>query len=140
MSSDALLSRLEKVRRTGPGKWQARCPAHDDRSPSLSIRELDDGRILLHDFGGCGVEEVLGAMGLNMFELFPERALVDHFPRERRPFLPSDVFEIARREVGIVAIIACDMHKARSISESDYERLFTAVERLNEIAGAAYDR
>lgn len=140
MSVDALLSRLDGVRRTGEGRWSARCPSHDDRSPSLSIRELPDGRVLLHDFAGCGVESVLGALGLEFDALFPERALADYVPRERRPFLPADVFEIARREVAVVAIIAADMHKARTVSQSDYERVFVAAERLEGIAGAAYGR
>jgi hypothetical protein len=67
-----LLDRLDGVRQSGPGRWLARCPAHEDRRPSLSIRELDDGRCLLHDFGGCDTEAVLGALGLEMQALFPE--------------------------------------------------------------------
>ena len=139
MSADALLSRLDGVRRTGPGRYLARCPAHEDKSPSLSIRELDDGRVLLHDFAGCSVDEVLGAIGLNFDALFPERP-IEHAPRERRPFLPADVFDIARREIGIVAVLAADLHKNRTVSDADYERVFVAVERLNDIAGAAYGR
>lgn len=139
MSADALLSRLDRVRRTGKNRWIARCPAHADRSPSLSVRELDDGRLLLHDFGGCEIESVLVALGLEFDALFPERP-IEHAPRERRPFLPSDVFEIARQEIGIAAIIATDMHKQCEVSEADYARFFVVVERLNAIAGAAYGR
>lgn len=139
MSADALLSRLDGVRRTGKNRWIARCPAHADRSPSLSVRELDDGRLLLHDFGGCEIESVLVALGLEFDALFPERP-IEHAPRERRPFLPSDVFEIARQEIGIAAIIATDMHKQCGVSEADYARFFVVVERLNAIAGAAYGR
>ncbi|MDE2264100.1 MAG: hypothetical protein KGL45_16380 [Gammaproteobacteria bacterium] len=58
-----VLDRLDGVRQSGPGRWLARCPAHEDRSPSLSIRELDDGRVLLHDFGGCDTQAVLDALG-----------------------------------------------------------------------------
>ena len=47
-----ILDRLEGVRRCGEG-YMARCPNHDDHTPSLSIREGRDGRILLHCFGGC---------------------------------------------------------------------------------------
>lgn len=46
-----LLDPLEKVKKTGTDRWIARCPAHADKSPSLSIRYADD-RILLHCFGG----------------------------------------------------------------------------------------
>ncbi len=139
MSADALLSRLDGVRRTGTGRWLARCPAHEDKSPSLSVRETDDGRVLLHDFAGCNVEEILGAVGLTFDALFPERP-IEHGKPERRPFLPADVFEVVRREAGVVAILAADLHKNKVVSEADYERLFVAVKRLNDIAGAAYGR
>jgi len=139
MTADALLSRLNHVKRTGPGRWLARCPAHEDKSPSLSIRELDDGRVLLHDFAGCSIEEILGAVGMTFDALFPERP-IEHGKPERRPFLPADVFDIARREIGIIAILTADFHKNKLVSEADYERIFVAVERLNDIAGAAYGR
>ena len=61
-------------------------------------------------------------------------------PPVRRPWIPSDVFEIARREIGIVAIIACDMHKTKTVTEAGYARLFLAVQRLDDIAGAAYGK
>lgn len=140
MSADVLLSRLDGVRRTGTGRWLARCPGHEDKSPSLSVREMDDGRILLHDFAGCDVEQILGAVGLSFDALFPERALDHRLPRERRPFLPTDVFEIARFEISVVAIIAADLHKSRTVTEADYQRVFVAVERLNNIAGTAYGK
>jgi hypothetical protein len=62
VTAEVLLSRLDGVRQTGPDRWIARCPAHDDGRASLSLRELDDGRVLLHDFAGCAVEEVLAAV------------------------------------------------------------------------------
>lgn len=68
-----ILSRLECVRNTGPGKWMAKCPAHPDRRPSLSIRETADGRILLHCFAGCDIRAVLEAIGLDYSALFPGR-------------------------------------------------------------------
>lgn len=39
---EALLERLDRVRQAGDGKWLARCPAHKDHSPSLSIRDAGD--------------------------------------------------------------------------------------------------
>ena len=50
--------------------WSAQCPAHDDRDPSLSIREAGDGTVLLHCFAGCSTDEVVAALGLGMFDLF----------------------------------------------------------------------
>lgn len=71
--AERLLTRLTSVRQTGPGRWMARCPAHDDRSPSLSIRQGGDGRVLIHCFAGCPVEDVVAAIELDLADLFPKR-------------------------------------------------------------------
>ena len=47
MTAEALLSRLDGVRETGHGKYVGRCPAYDDLSPSLAIKDCGDGRVLL---------------------------------------------------------------------------------------------
>jgi hypothetical protein len=65
---EILLGRLEGVRRAGTGSWMARCPAHDDRNPSLSV-SVKDGRVLIHCFAGCGPEAVLEAVGLTWKDL-----------------------------------------------------------------------
>lgn len=69
---ERLLSRLQGVRRSGDG-FVARCPAHDDRKPSLSITEGDDGRVLLTCHAGCSTEQVLAALSLTWDDLFVER-------------------------------------------------------------------
>lgn len=140
MSADNLLSRLDGVKSTGRDRWIARCPAHADKHPSLSVRETEAGVILAHCFSGCEVAEIVSAVGLKLEDLFPPRPAADHVPGVRRPFLPSDVFDIARLEIGVAAIIAADMHKRKEVSEADYERLFVVVERLNDIGAAAYGR
>ena len=53
--------------------WQANCPAHEDRAPSLSLREAQDGRLLLHCHAGCEPRAVLAALGLTFTDLFPAR-------------------------------------------------------------------
>lgn len=69
MNVQEFISNLEKVKQTDNG-WTALCPAHDDHNPSLSIGEGDDGRILLHCFAGCPVEDVVASLGLTMKDLF----------------------------------------------------------------------
>ena len=70
---DLFLDRLDgRVRRNGIG-YSARCPAHEDRSPSLSFREGEDGRVLLECFAGCPPSDVLDALGLTWTDLFPAR-------------------------------------------------------------------
>lgn len=71
MTPDALLERLEGVSPRGMGQWSARCPAHSDTSPSLSIQEAN-GKILLHCFAGCEVDSITEAMGVAMKELFTD--------------------------------------------------------------------
>lgn len=62
MSMDVLLPRLRNVRRTGDG-WMACCPAHEDKRPSLSIKEGEDVPIVLKCFAGCSFEAISGALG-----------------------------------------------------------------------------
>jgi hypothetical protein len=67
-----VLARLKKVKKAGKG-WVARCPAHDDSKPSLSISEGTDGRVLLNcHAGGCSAEAIVGALRLEMSDLFPD--------------------------------------------------------------------
>lgn len=67
--TDRVLARLDGVIETGNG-WKARCPAHDDEHPSLSVDRGEDGRCLLHCFAGCTVEDITQALGLGVGDLF----------------------------------------------------------------------
>jgi hypothetical protein len=69
MPTEKLLERLEGVRRSGDG-WSAKCPAHEDRAPSLSIGEGDDGRVLVTCHAGCDTTKVLSELGLDASDLF----------------------------------------------------------------------
>jgi hypothetical protein len=66
---DRVLSQLENIRQQN-GYFMAHCPAHDDRDPSLSITEADDGRVLINCFSGCTFDEVVAAMGLEARDFF----------------------------------------------------------------------
>jgi hypothetical protein len=68
----ALLDRLSSAKSSRDG-WIARCPAHDDRTPSLSIAEGNDGRVLLKCFGGCSTDSVVSALGMTMADLMPPK-------------------------------------------------------------------
>lgn len=68
---DLILHRLQGVKPSNGG-WVARCPAHDDRNPSLSIGTGDDGRVLVHCFAGCPAEAVCSALGITSADLFPK--------------------------------------------------------------------
>lgn len=66
-----LLNALEYCKPSGTGKWIARCPAHDDKSPSLSITQRGE-RILIHCHAGCGGNDILDAVGLDYSAIYPE--------------------------------------------------------------------
>lgn len=54
--------------------WKARCPAHDDRTPSLGIWVGDNGALIIRCFSkqaGCTLPAILHAAGLTMSDLFP---------------------------------------------------------------------
>jgi putative DNA primase/helicase len=48
--------------RKASGGWMARCPAHDDRTPSLSIRDTDDGKVLIRCHAGCDQGQVIATL------------------------------------------------------------------------------
>lgn len=75
MRLDELIAMIPGVQRSGEG-WSARCPAHDDSNPSLSISisSSNDGQILLKCHAGCETQAVVAALGLTMKDLFPPRA------------------------------------------------------------------
>lgn len=66
-----VLDRLPDVRKSGQ-QWKAKCPAHEDRQPSLSIAQGEDGRALLKCHAGCSTEEIVQEIGLSMRDLMSD--------------------------------------------------------------------
>jgi hypothetical protein len=83
---EVVLSRLDKVKRVHNG-YIARCPAHEDCNPSLSVTEGSDGRVLLKCFAGCSTEDIVKALSLTMADLFPheERPLRKPYKQNQKP-------------------------------------------------------
>lgn len=130
MTADALLDRLDGVRRVGPGRWLAKCPAHEDGRASMSIRELDDGRVLVHDFAGCDVESILAAVGLDFDVLYPERALDHHVKRERKPYSVRDLVQALDFELHVAFVLLGDVSRGVPLSPEDRERAGVAQRRI----------
>ena len=95
MTLNALLDRLDAVHVRGRGRWSARCPAHSDRTPSLSVTEGEKG-ILVKCWAGCALQQIVAAIGLNVHDLFYDRPsgqrtsrpdLIPHAPDWRRQAL-----------------------------------------------------
>ena len=129
MSLQDVLSKLSKVRGRKDA-WTACCPAHEDKSPSLAIKQLEDGCILLHCFGGCSVHDVLGSIGMDMADLFPD--VGDNKQRVKPAFYANDLLRVIGFETRVVAITANDMANGRKPTEKDLQRMRTASERIQE--------
>ncbi len=134
-----VLDRLERVKQTGQDRWIACCPAHDDGSPSLSIRELDDGKVLLKCLGGFVPIQVLHPLGLELSALFTPNSGSDASAvRSRIP--ARDLLEIISEEASVIAIAAADLLAKKVVTESDWHRLATACARIGRARDHAYGR
>lgn len=131
MGLETLLSRLNGVKPgSAVGRYIVKCPAHQDRSPSLTIRFEDDGRILLHCFAGCSAVDVVGALGLTMSDLFPEPLTREFLPKIHAPFSPLDALKCLTAESSIVAIAASDIVGGKPLDAQDLDRVATAAGRI----------
>lgn len=131
MKAEALLSHCRKVKTTGNGTWVACCPSHEDKNPSMTVCELDDGRVLVHCFAGCSIEMILDSVGLDFDALFPDKP-IEHAPRLRRAFPAADVLLAVEHELLIIGIIAADIVAGKDVYEADLERIAEARARLEE--------
>jgi hypothetical protein len=145
---DLLLGQLDRIKQTGPVTWLASCPTanhkHGDRSRGLSIREGDDGRVLVHCHAGCAVHEVVAALGLELSDLFPQRRIdyPHHAPkggftgRNRIKRIPwRDLFEAIHRDLTVCSLAFTDLAKGKSFSQSDAATISCLADHLaNEIS------
>ncbi len=131
MTVESLLHHCDKVRETGNGQWIARCPAHEDRSPSLAIKECSDGRVLVHCFAGCEVEDVLDAVGLQFADVMPEKVGTENSYRPQKWINAKDALATLDHEALVVSIIGADFLEHKEIDEDTWSRLAVSVNRIN---------
>lgn len=131
---DKLLDRLQGVRRAGPGKWMAKCPAHNDKNPSLGIIEGDGGKVVCHCFAGCDTSDVLAAVGLNFSDLFPEKIPE---PGQKAPRVPrfnaSELLRTAIHESTLIVVAMSKMTGGSVLDDGDMARVTQAMETLDNI-------
>ena len=133
MAVEQLLSVLDGVRQTRPNQWIARCPAHEDRSPSLSVKDSGGGIVLIKCFAGCESEAVLDALGLQFSDLFPER--LPDVPH-RRPSIslsPREIVEVIEHELTVASLILADVAESKLIDEDTWGRFCKAAQRIQTV-------
>ena len=127
---DRLLSRLEGVKETSSGKWKAQCPAHSDRTPSLSVTEKS-GKVLVHCYAGCAAAEIVDAVDLSLSDLFDKP--LDHrgkpIPKRDR-WDARALLKTSLDESIVILIAANQVIKGLPLSTEDHKRACLAVERL----------
>ena len=140
MTAAELIERLDGVKQTAPDRWLARCPAHEDRSPSLSIREASDGTILLHCFAGCGAADVVQAVGLELRDLFPrdDRHTATNRKGTRFRWNYRELLEVLADETRIIRLAAGDISRGRLLNTDDLARVEKAAQRIEQIAGVIH--
>jgi hypothetical protein len=130
MSASNLIARLQRVRETGRGRWIALCPAHQDRRPSLGVRELEDGRVLVHCFAGCDIRSVVQAAGISFSDLFPARSGTQCRSAVRRGVHPLDALACVAHEARVVVITARMLQAGDELPADFVERAALAGRRI----------
>lgn len=63
--------------------YSSRCPAHEDRNPSLSVSESQDGKLLIKCHAGCTLDEICNTLAIKPYDLFPLK--VQYHTEKYRP-------------------------------------------------------
>ncbi len=129
---EALLHRLDKVRTSGNGKWMACCPAHQDRNPSLGIKLLDDGKILINCLSGCSPGDVMAAIGLSLKDLFPDGP-ISHHSNGMPAWKIKKYQEALEHEQRVWGLSRADIAKGKLLSPEDMKRAKKAASRIFQI-------
>ena len=114
-----LLAQLSGLRDHGGGRFTARCTAHEDESPSLSVQVDSDGTVLLHCFAGCTPVEVVNAVGMTLADLFPE-PLDAPSRRPRRDY--RALLELLGHEA-LVVLAAATKLRTEPLNDADFAEL-----------------
>mgnify|MGYP001140728273 CR=1 FL=1 len=137
---DGFLARLDGVKKTGAGKWVAKCPTRQERTASLSIKQTEDGRVLLHDFGGDDAASILSALGISWVQLIPPHLRRDkqaHTPAERQGHDAQAALNAIHTAATITRICANRMADGQPLADADRHALRQAVNTIDRAYQAA---
>lgn len=126
MTIENILSKLDKVKKAHRG-YKACCPVHNDKNPSMTITETDDGKVLAHCFS-CGARgsDVVEALGLPASELFS-----GDFNRTYDPKHKLRKTELEDKMV--VTIYEQDKGAGKYLTHSDFKRYKLAKARIEQL-------
>jgi hypothetical protein len=127
----AILNALDGVKKLPNGKYQARCPAHNDKSPSLAISETGDGKVLIKCWAGCEFEKIVSALGLQKKDFFPVSNLPKsehkaHYPR----FNAYEMFPLLSQESLIALMAIQQLGQGQPLNADDVQRVNQAINTI----------
>lgn len=119
-----LFGDLDKLKARGPrrdfkAEFEACCPAHDDKSPSLRIAITHDNKVLMHCFAGCHVDEICRACNIDVTDLFPDKC-------ESRPIKPINE---PTEDHWFIEVIKAQIKRREPVSAHDEQRYLQAARR-----------
>ncbi len=136
-NSLALLERLEAVTQTKPDTWRARCPSHEGRSRSLSLKLVDD-RLLIHCFAGCFPNEIVNAAGLTISDLFDNRP--NSTPAEYRDRIRTTSAREILNSIVIpirAVMMSASIQRARPLTDEEAKTTWQAYVTINQALDTA---
>ncbi len=139
---DEIAGRVESPRPENPARdlnrsLSCRCsnPHHDDKHPSMTVSETDDGRVLLHCFGGCSFEQMVSGLGLEPIDLIPEQLRHTRTDGNRSPhkgprFSAWQALQALAVDVIVVALCAAQIRRNGWLNDTDLDALIEAEARI----------
>jgi hypothetical protein len=105
----------------------------------LSIREMEDGRVLINCFGGCGAGDVVASLGLTLADLFEKRLGPVSLPPVRGGFSAREILELSAHEIMVASFLVSDA-VTRPLTESEQLRLAQAAGRITKAQAMVHGR
>lgn len=130
-SGEVLLSRLDKVHRLSDGRYQACCPVHDDRNPSMTVTILPDKVLTYCHSQQCSHGDILKAVNMDFQDFYEtdhdaaQRSGIAH-PVKLKPVSESDL------NLQIIRIAKQYRAKGKELSLEDISRLELALQRVRQ--------
>ena len=130
---DLVLDRLGgyRLRPNGTDRWRACCPAHSGSNPSaLSVGVGREGQVLLRCWSGCEVDAVVGALGLELEDLFPPRDSGAGKPPRRRLISAGQALELLDAEMLLAIVCSSDLAEGRALDKLTLAGLLQGAARV----------
>ena len=131
---DLVLARLDKPKPSARDRWRSPCPACGGNKSALSVGIGNNDAVLIQCWKGCDVDSIVGALGLQLHDLFPPK-MNGAPPLKRRGMLTAaQCLEIVAFECMLVSTAAFNLANGHALTVGDLERLGIAVQRVRHLS------